>query len=193
MARVPATFFAAAADFRAWLAEHHAAADELWVGYWKKATGKPSVTWEETVDEALCFGWIDGIRKSRDADSYVVRFTPRNPKSAWSQRNLDRVAALQAAGRMAPAGLAAFAHKDVHPDSGYRVSELPTELPRAMLDRLRLQPDAWEFFQAQPAGYRRQVTRWILAAKREDTRARRLATLIEDSADGLRIRQLRKD
>ena len=113
------TFFPVRADFRAWLEEHHATADHLWVGYYRKATKRQSVTWDDTVEEALCYGWIDGIRKSRDRESYLIRFTPRRPKSVWSQRNIDLVQRLTAEGRMKVEGLAAFAFKDVHPKSGY--------------------------------------------------------------------------
>lgn len=187
------TFFAEAADFRAWLEENHDSVDYLWVGYYKKATGKRSVTWEDTVDEALCFGWIDGIRKSRDGESYVVRFTPRKRKSVWSQRNIDLVERLKAEGRMKPAGLAAFEHKDVHPDSGYRVAELTGELTAAMKKQFKAVPGAWEFYQEQPPGYRRQTARWVTTAKREETRQRRLSTLIDDSKNRLRIKQLRRD
>ena len=105
MSKEDPTFFPKAADFRAWLEKYHASAGHLWVGYYKKSTGKPSVTWEDTVDEALCYGWIDGIRKSRDDESYVIRFTPRKPRSVWSQRNIDLVERLKAEGRMKPEGL----------------------------------------------------------------------------------------
>ena len=186
------TFFPEAADFRAWLEKHHTSADHLWVGYYKKATGKPSVTWEDTVDEALCFGWIDGIRKSRDAESYMIRFTPRQPKSVWSQRNIDLVERLTAEGRMKPEGLAAFNYKDVHPDSGYRVADLTGELTAEMIERFKAAPSAWAFYQDQPKGYRRNTARWVMGAKREETRQRRLATLIDDSRNRLRIKQLRK-
>ena len=185
------TFFPEAADFRAWLEEHHGSADHLWVGYYKKATGKPSVTWEDTVDEALCYGWIDGIRKSRDEESYAIRFTPRKPKSVWSQRNIDLVQRLTAEGRMKPAGLAAFAFKDAHPDSGYRAGDT-AELSVEMIDRFKATPGAWEFYQEQPPGYRRQSAGWVMSAKREETRQRRLSTLIEDSGNQLRIKQLRR-
>ena len=184
------TFFSEAADFRAWLEEHHTSAAHLWVGYYKKATGKPSVTWEDTVDEALCYGWIDGIRKSRCDETYVIRFTPRRPKSVWSQRNIEQVERLTAEGRMMPAGLAAFAHKDVHPDSGYRVADA-AGLTDEMIERFESNPAAWDFYQEQPPGYRRQAARWVTSAKREETRDRRLSTLIDDSANGLRIKQLR--
>lgn len=187
------TFFPEAADFRAWLDAHHRSADHLWVGYFKKATGKPSVTWEDTVDEALCYGWIDGIRKSRDDESYVIRFTPRSPKSVWSQRNIELVERLTAEGRMKPEGLAAFAHKDVHPDSGYRGAGPAPKLTAEMIRRFKAAPEAWAFYCEQPPGYRRQTARWVMEAKREDTRQRRLATLIEDSGNQLRIKQLRRD
>lgn len=186
------TFFPTPADFRAWLAEHHATSDQLWVGYYKKATKRPSVTWEETVDEALCYGWIDGIRKSRDVESYVIRFTPRQPRSVWSRRNIDRVERLTAEGRMQAPGLAAFAFKDVHPDSGYTAAQLAGTLTDSMVARFKATAGAWEFYQDQPPGYRRQATHWVTSAKREATRDRRLATLIEDSGKGLRIKQLRR-
>ena len=185
-------FFPEAAEFQAWLEVHHASSDHLWVGYYKKATGKPSVTWEDTVEEALCFGWIDGIRKSRDDESYVIRFTPRKPRSVWSQRNIDLVERLTAEGRMKPDGLAAFAHKDVHPDSGYRAADRTAELTDEMTDRFKAARGAWEFYQEQPPGYRRQTARWVMSAKREETRQGRLSTLIADSANRLRIKQLRK-
>ncbi len=186
------TFFPTPADFRAWLQAHHATEPHLWVGYFKKATKKPSVTWEETVEEALCFGWIDGIRKSRDAHSYVIRFTPRKPSSVWSQRNIELVERLTVEGRMTADGLAAFAFKDVHPNSGYATASYDDVLPDTMVTRFQEVPGAWDFYQAQPPGYRRQSARWVTSAKREQTRERRLATLIEDSANGLRIKQLRR-
>lgn len=187
------TFFADAAEVRAWLDEQHDSAEQLWVGYYKKGTGKPSVTWEDTVEEALCYGWIDGIRKSRDDESYMIRFTPRRPKSVWSRRNIELVERLTAEGRMTPAGLAAFAHKDAHPDSGYRAADATDELPPEMVERFQAVPGAWEFYQEQPPGYRRQTAGWVLGAKREETRRRRLETLIDDSGRRLRIKPLRKD
>lgn len=185
-------FFAAPADFRAWLEEHHATTDHLWVGYYRKATGKPSVTWEDTVEEALCYGWIDGVRMSRDDQSYMIRFTPRKAGSVWSQRNLDLVERLIAEGRMKAPGLAAHAFKDVHPDSGYSTAKLDGALTEQMVARFKADPAAWEFYQAQPPGYRRHAARWVTSAKRDETRARRLATLIDDSRKGLRIEQLRR-
>ncbi len=186
------TFFPTAADLRAWLDENHATSDHLWVGYYKKATKRPSLTWEDTVEEALCFGWIDGIRKSRDEESYVIRFTPRSPKSVWSRRNIELVEALTAQGRMRAEGLAAFALKDAHPDSGYAIAERDASLPEPMVARFRGNAGAWAFYQEQPPGYRRQTAHWVTSAKREATRERRLATLIDDSGKGLRIKQLRR-
>ncbi|MEM7584302.1 MAG: YdeI/OmpD-associated family protein [Acidobacteriota bacterium] len=186
------TFFPTPAGFRAWLEAHHATTDHLWVGYYKKAAKKPSMTWEESVDEALCYGWIDGIRKSRDTESYVIRFTPRKPKSVWSKRNIDRVERLTAEGRMKAAGLAAFAFKDAHPDSGYATAVFDGALTDPMVSRFQENAGAWEFYQEQPPGYRKQTARWVMSAKREETRERRLTTLIEDSGNRLRIKQLRK-
>jgi uncharacterized protein YdeI (YjbR/CyaY-like superfamily) len=187
------TFFPTPADFRAWLKKNHKKEAMLWVGYYKKATGKPSVTWEETVDEALCYGWIDGIRWSFNDESYVIRFTPRKPKSVWSRRNIDRVEALKAGGRMRKAGLDAYAHKDLHADSVAAVGDRPKALPKEMIAEFKKHPEAWAFYESQPSGYRKQTTAWVTSAKREETRQRRLATLIDDSANGLRIKQLRRD
>lgn len=186
------TFFPAPHDFRAWLEVHHATTDHLWVGCYKKATNKPSVTWEDTVDEALCYGWIDGIQKSRDDESYMIRFTPRKSRSVWSQRSIDLVERLTAEGRMKAEGLAAFAFKDVHPDSGYATAKFDGALTDQMVTQFKKTASAWEFYQEQPPGYRKQTARWVMSAKREETRERRLATLIEDSGDRLRIKQLRK-
>jgi len=193
MPEVEPTFFATPEDFRVWLEENHASAAHLWVAYYKKATGKPSVTWADTVDEALCYGWIDGIRKSRDEESYVIRFTPRKTKSVWSRRNIDRVERLKAEGRMKPEGLAAYAHKDAHPDSGYATADWTAQYTDDMLARFQAIPSAWAFYESQPPGYRKQTTRWVMSAKREGTRERRLATLIDDSRNQLRIKQLRRD
>jgi uncharacterized protein YdeI (YjbR/CyaY-like superfamily) len=165
----------------------------LWVGFHKKATGRPSLTWPESVDEALCFGWIDGLRKSIDADSYMIRFTPRRPGSTWSLVNSRRARALIEEGRMQPAGLAAFKARDPVKSGTYSFEQrsaaaLDAESEaRFMADRA-----AWRFFQAQPAGYRRTAIFWVVSARREETRARRLATLIADSAAGQRLGLLRR-
>lgn len=186
------TFFPEPSDFRGWLEEHHATTDKLWVGYYKKATGRPSITWEESVKEALCFGWVDGVRNTHDSESYMIRFTPRKPKSVWSQRNIEFIKQLTAEGKMMPAGLGAFAHKDAHEDSGYRAAALSAELTPEMIRQFKAIPGAWEFFADQPPGYRRQSTHWVMSAKKEETRQRRVLTLISDSENSLRIKQLRK-
>ncbi|MDH3228012.1 MAG: YdeI/OmpD-associated family protein [Thermoleophilia bacterium] len=186
-------FFPAPDDFRRWLARHRAGRDELWVGYYKKATGKPSMTWPESVDEALCYGWIDGIRKSIDDESYMIRFTPRRRGSNWSRVNLERVAALIEQARMRPAGMAAYEARDPEKSGTYSFELEHAQLSAAQRKEFKSRPDAWAFWKAQPPGYRKQATWWVVSAKREPTRARRLATLIEDSASGLRIKQLRRE
>ena len=190
--RIEPIFFAAPADFRAWLKQHHTTESVLWVGYYRQATGKPSVTWEETVDEALCYGWIDGIRRSFNDEAYVIRFTPRKPSSVWSGRNITRVEALRAAGRMRKAGLNAYGHKDRHADSGYAVSNRSEALPKTVIAEFKKHPEAWAFYASQPAGYRKQTAAWVTSARREETRQRRLATLIDDSANRRRIKQFRR-
>lgn len=186
------THFATCGLFRAWLEAHHTSAEELWVGYWKKATGRPSVTWEETVDEALCFGWIDGLRKRVDDETYTIRFTPRRPTSIWSHRNIERFEALSAAGRVSPPGHAAYSRR-TEAQSGVYSFEQTTdpELSDDYLARLRADDAAWLDWEARPPGYRRQVTHWVMSAKRESTRERRLAALIEDSAAGRKVKPLR--
>lgn len=191
--RLSPRFFPTPADFRAWLKRNHRRESVLWVGYYRKATGRSSVTWEETVDEALCHGWIDGVRRSCDDESYAIRFAPRKPTSIWSRRNIERVEALKAGGRMRKAGLDAYAHRDVHADSGYATGDRPEALPDAMIAEFKRYPDAWAFYASQPSGYRKQTTAWVTSAKRAETRQRRLATLIADSANRLRITQFRRE
>lgn len=185
-------FFATAVEFRSWLADNHAVVTEQWVGFWKKATGVPSITWPESVDQALCFGWIDGLRKSIDEDRYKIRFTPRRPGSYWSQVNLRRAAELIELGSMQPAGLAAYEARDADRDDRYSFERENPALSEELEREFRAHPEAWSFFESQPPGYRRVATHWVISAKREETRARRLRTLIEDSAAGLRIKELRR-
>jgi uncharacterized protein YdeI (YjbR/CyaY-like superfamily) len=180
-------FFETPTAFRAWLEANHETASELWVGFHKKATGRPSMVWSEAVDQALCFGWIDGIRKRVDGDSYANRFTPRKPRSTWSNVNIEKVARLSEQGLMTPAGLRAFEARDPVKSGIYSFEQRPETLPPAFEEQFRANADAWTFWQTQPPGYRRTATFWVLSAKREDTRQRRLATLIEDSAHGRRI------
>ena len=183
-------FFETPIAFRRWLQQHHRTAAELWVGFYKKSTGRPSITWPEAVDEALCFGWIDGVRKSVDADSYMNRFTPRRPKSVWSQVNRKRVEALLAEGRMRPAGLEAWKRRDEgSPGYSFEQRESPQLSPEAEAE-FRRNTKAWTFFQAQPPGYRRLMTWYVISAKREETRARRLGTLVDACAKGKRLGEL---
>ncbi len=182
------TFFPTPADFRAWLEEHHDEAKELLVGFYKKGSGKPSITWPESVDEALCFGWIDGVRKSLGEDSYTIRFTPRKPRSIWSAVNIKRVEELTRLGLMRPAGLKAFEQR-VEAKSGVYSFEQGDDvrLEEAHAEQFRANAKAWEFFQAQPPGYRKAAIWWVVSAKKAETRLRRLATLIDDSEHGRRV------
>jgi uncharacterized protein YdeI (YjbR/CyaY-like superfamily) len=184
-------FFKTPADWRRWLERHHAGANELWVGFHKRGSGKPSITWPESVDEALCFGWIDGIRKRFNGTSYVIRFTPRTPDSNWSVVNLRRVRALVKAGRMRPAGLRVFRARRPEKSGLYSFESRPQTLPPRYLRALRANPAAWTYYRDRPPGYQRTVNFWILSAKREETRLRRLALLIEDSAAGRAIAPVR--
>ncbi len=187
-----ATYFESPEQFRRWLERHHARATELWVGFHKRATGRPSLTWPQSVDEALCFGWIDGIRKRVDEERYVIRFTPRKTGSTWSLVNVRRVAVLTDEGRMHAAGLAAFAAR-IEAKSGIYSYEQPTPATLSPEEeaRFRKRATAWRFFESQPPWYRRTAIRWVTSAKRAETRARRMATLIEDSGEGRRIGPLR--
>jgi uncharacterized protein YdeI (YjbR/CyaY-like superfamily) len=183
-------YFRSPSEFRKWLEKNHAKADELVVGFHKKGSGKPSMTWPESVDEALCFGWIDGIRKGVDEERYTIRFTPRRPGSNWSAVNLKRVPQLEALGRMADAGRAAFAKRSEAKSAIYSYENKPEDLPPEQQKRFRANEKAWKFFSEQPAGYRRIALYWVLSAKKDETRERRLDTLIADSAAGRRLAQL---
>jgi uncharacterized protein YdeI (YjbR/CyaY-like superfamily) len=186
-------FFAEPDEFRAWLVEFHESARELWVGFYKKGSGKPSITWPQSVDEALCFGWIDGIRKSLGKDAYVIRFTPRKRDSIWSNVNIARYEALRRSERMDPAGLQAYEARDEKKSGSYLFERRENpKLTAAELKQFRAKAAAWKFFQAQPPGYRRLAAWWVISAKRPETRKRRLALLIKDSAEGQRIGALRQ-
>lgn len=180
-------FFRTAADFHRWLEEHHATARELWIGYYKKSSGKGGMVYREALDEALCFGWIDGLVKSIDAGRYMQRFTPRKAGSNWSKLNVRHVARLKAAGRMRAAGLAAFAARDVNKSGVYSFEKRPERFPPALEKVFRAHKAAWAFWQAQPPGYRRTITWWTISAKRDATRQRRLASLISECAAGRRV------
>jgi uncharacterized protein YdeI (YjbR/CyaY-like superfamily) len=181
-------FFATAVEFRAWFDEHHETAAELLVGFYKKGSGKPSITWPEAVDEALCAGWIDGVRKSIDAESYTIRFTPRKAGSIWSAVNIRRVEALTATGRMRTAGLKAFEKRTEAKSAIYAYERRDSaRLEEAHEEQFRANALAWDWFNAQAPWYRRTSTHWVVSAKREETRLKRLATLIECSAQEKRI------
>jgi uncharacterized protein YdeI (YjbR/CyaY-like superfamily) len=181
------TFFATPAEFRAWLEANHQTATELLVGFHKRGTGKPSITWPQSVDQALCFGWIDGIRRSLGPESYTIRFTPRKARSNWSAVNIKRVRELMEEGLMTPAGRAAFEARADERSAIYSYEQRQAPEFTAEQEALfRANPAAWEFFQAQAPSYRRVSTYWVVSAKREQTRSQRLARLIEDSANGRR-------
>ncbi len=184
------TFFASAGEYRAWLEQHHAKATVLWIGFWKANSGRAGLAYGEAVEESLCFGWIDGLKKRWDEHAFVQRFTPRKPRSIWSAVNIRKVAALKQAGRMAKAGLAAFEGRDPTRAGLYSFENRPVALSAPFEKRLRARKAAWKFFAAQPPGYRRVAAFWVMSAKREETRERRLAQLIADSARGLRIASL---
>jgi uncharacterized protein YdeI (YjbR/CyaY-like superfamily) len=179
-------YFETRADFRRWLETNQAREHELLVGFWKKGSGEPSIDWPEARDEALCFGWIDGVRRSLGEESYTIRFTPRRPKSVWSRVNIARFEALQAAGQMTPAGERAFAEGHEQTDH-YSYEKAPRELAPEEERLFRENEAAWADWERRPPGYRKMVLHWVTSAKRPETRARRLATLIEDSAAGRKI------
>jgi uncharacterized protein YdeI (YjbR/CyaY-like superfamily) len=188
---VKPTFYATAEELRDWLERNHATATELLVGFYKRGSGKPSITWQELVDEELCFGWIDGVRKGIDDVSYANRITPRKPRSTWSAINIARAKEMIALGRMRPAGLRAFERRTDDRSAIYSYEQRT----KARLDpdaerSFRANKTAWAFFQAQPPSYRRTATWWVISAKREETRQKRLATLIRDSQNGRTVAPL---
>ena len=181
-------FFATPARFRAWLRAHHSTQTELVVGFYKKGSGKPSITWPESVDEALCVGWIDGVRRSLGEEAYSIRFTPRKATSIWSAVNVARVAELERLGRMTPAGRRVFAARTAERTGVYSFERktVAALAPKEAV-KLRANARAATFFAAQPPWYRRAAIHWVISAKREETRQRRLGTLIETTARGQRI------
>ena len=184
-------FFATSDDFRSWLEKHHATESELHVGFYKRDSGQPSITWPESVDCALSYGWIDGVRHSIDSIRYRIRFTPRRPTSIWSAINVRRVAELTRLGLMRPAGVKAFDARKGDKTGIYSYEQRRTaKLPPADEKKFRANKKAWEFFQAQPPWYRRVTAHRVISAKREETRQRRLAELIRDSEHGRRIKGL---
>jgi uncharacterized protein YdeI (YjbR/CyaY-like superfamily) len=183
--------FASAADFRAWLDANHDRADALFVGFYRKGVGAQAMTYPEAVEEALCFGWIDGITYRIDDELRAQRFTPRRPTSVWSAINLAKVAELRATGRMHPAGIRAFEERDRRKDQVSSRDRPPQAFPRDWLARFRSEPGAWTFWERQAPSYRTMATHWVMSAVKPETRERRFATLLEESAAGRRPRPFR--
>lgn len=182
------TYFETPADLRRWFKANHRKAEELWVGFYKRGSGRASITWPESVDEALCVGWIDGIRKSIDAQRYTIRFSPRKPTSVWSAVNMKRMQVLSAEGRVLPAGVNAFAARRENRSGIYSYEQRPVELVEPYASGLKKNAKAAAFFEAQPPGYRKQMTWFVVSAKREETRLARLKTLMEACERGKRLR-----
>jgi len=180
------TYFATEADFRIWLKANHESAPELLVGFWKKGTGKPSIDWPQARDQALCFGWIDGVRRSLGEDAYTIRFTPRRKGSIWSKVNVERFEALTAAGLMTPQGERAY-EENKHKSGLYSYEKPLASLDAGETKQFRKSKKAWAYWESQPPGYCKLVLNWITTAKRPETRAKRLAMLIEDCSAGRRI------
>jgi uncharacterized protein YdeI (YjbR/CyaY-like superfamily) len=181
-------FFASPKHWRAWLEKNHATADELVVGFWKKGTGRPSMTWSESVDEALCFGWIDAIRRRIDDESYTIRFTRRKPTSTWSAVNVAKMSALEADGRMTDAGRAAFANRRESRTGTYSYEQGDIAFDDSAL---RANKAAWQYWSKAAPSYRKVVMHWVTSAKRPETRAKRMAELVADCATGQKIRSQR--
>jgi uncharacterized protein YdeI (YjbR/CyaY-like superfamily) len=183
-------FFETPAEWRAWLEANHATATEVEVGFRRKATGLPTMTWSDAVDEALCFGWIDGVRHSIDETSYRNRFTPRKPSSTWSAINIAKVAKLRAEGRMRPAGEAAFARRSEDKSAIYSYEQRENARLEAEQEaRFRANAPAWKYFESRPPWYRKVALYWVVSAKRAETRERRLGQLIADCAAGRELKQ----
>ncbi|MBE2182789.1 MAG: YdeI/OmpD-associated family protein [Anaerolineae bacterium] len=177
-------FFETAADFRMWLEKNHQSETELWVGMYKKSTGRPSITWPEVVDQCLCFGWIDGLRKTIDEYRFMNRITPRKPTSNWSAVNIAKVETLTAQGLMYPAGLEAFSKRKDEKSRVYSFEQAKeAALNEEEIAQFQRHPEAWAWFESRPPGYRRKAIHWVISAKRAETRQKRLAALIEESAN----------
>ncbi|RBL92787.1 YdeI/OmpD-associated family protein [Chitinophaga flava] len=184
------TFFETSETFRQWLDKHHHKAEELLVGYYKVGSGKKSMSWSESVDEAICYGWIDGVRKSIDEERYCIRFTPRKHKSIWSAVNIKKVEDLTKAGRMMPAGIAAFNKREAERSAIYTYEQKePVQLSEAYEQRIRANKKAWEFYQKMAPTYRKVTANWVMSGKQEATREKRLAELIRDSAAGTKVKK----
>jgi uncharacterized protein YdeI (YjbR/CyaY-like superfamily) len=185
-----AVYFASAEKLREWLAKHHESESELWVGFYKVGTGRPSVTYKEAVDEVLCVGWIDGVRQSIDEERWRIRMTPRKPGSYWSEVNTKRANELIAEGRMTAVGLAEFERRDVEKTKEYSYEARTRGLDAPYEKRFKANKKAWAHFEAQPPGYRKTASWWVMSAKREETRWSRLETLFVESAQGKDLKAL---
>ena len=186
-ARSAVMVFASREELRDWFARNHETATEAFIGYYRKGVGKPSTTWVDAVEEALCVGWIDGITFRIDDEVTANRFTPRRKGSSWSAVNIAKVAELRAAGRMRPAGIRAFEERDRSKDASYSYEQPESAFPPDWLQRFRADAAAWAGWQAETPSYRRTVTHWVMSAKRPETRERRFATLLADTAAGRRV------
>jgi uncharacterized protein YdeI (YjbR/CyaY-like superfamily) len=183
-------FFARQSDFRKWFEKNHLKEKELLVGFYKTGSGKPSITWPQSVDEALCFGWIDGIRRSIDEESYSIRFTPRKPKSIWSAVNIKKAEELISKGLMKPEGLAAFEKKEDHRSKIYSYEKSPSILPSDFEKKLKANKKAWKYFQSLAPSFQKLSIHWVMSAKQEKTKLARLERLIADSESGSKIKPL---
>lgn len=180
------TFFASQAEFRKWLEKNHDTVEALWVGLQKTGSAEPGLNYKQALDEVLCFGWIDGVRKSIDDSRWMIRFTPRKPRSIWSAVNIKRVGELKTLGRMKPSGLAAFEARDAKRMGLYSFEQAPHELAPEYEKQFQSNKKAWAFYESQAPSYRRVAQHWVMTGKREETRLKRLAVLIESSAKGKR-------
>jgi uncharacterized protein YdeI (YjbR/CyaY-like superfamily) len=183
-------FFKSAAEFRRWLQKHHDRAEEIMVGFYRKDSGRKGISYPEAVDEALCFGWIDGVRRKVDGESYTNRFSPRKKRSYWSAVNVKRAEDLITAGRMAPPGLRTFESRDAERSREYSFERETAALPPAYVKEFRRDSGAWAFFESQSASYKRMASWFVMSARKDETRERRLARVIADSARRRRIDQL---
>jgi len=185
------TYFETQNQFRQWLEQNYDKSAELWVGFYKVGCGKPSLTWPQSVDQAICFGWIDGLRKTVDNESYCIRFTPRKPTSNWSEINIRKVGEMNKLGLMHPAGLAAYEKRSELKSGVYSYENKPEKLSPELEDILKSHPKAWEFFQLQATTYQKTVYFWVMSAKQDATRQKRLYELIADCEEGMKIKLLR--
>lgn len=184
------TFFSTKSALRKWFEKNHSSAKELLVGFYKVNSKKPSITWSESVDEAICFGWIDGVRKSIDDESYCIRFTPRKPGSIWSGINIKKVETLSKQGLMHPAGLDAFAKRKENKSRIYAYEKEPVSLPHDFLKKFMANKKAWKYFQSMAPSYQKSCIHWITSAKQDATKTKRLEELIRDSEAERKIKRL---